>query len=253
MSLKGKVVIVTGSSSGVGAATARLLASRGCHVAINYASSEQPAKKVAAECEALGVETIVVKANVAVDEDCRRLVDSALEKWGRIDGLVNNAGKTKFVPHDQLSGLEKDDFFDIYGVNVVGPYQMIRAAETALRASGHASVVNVASIAGVRGIGSSIAYAASKGALLTMTQSLARSMGPEIRVNAVCPGFIQGEWLEKGIGDSYKKIMSDLEASAPLQLTCTPETVADSIVSFLEGHSVVTGQYIILDGGQYLV
>ena len=152
-----------------------------------------------------------------------------------------------------MSGLEKDDFFDIYGVNVVGPYQMIRAAEDALRASGRASVVNVSSIAGVTGIGSSIAYAASKGALLTMTQSLARVMGPEIRVNAVCPGFIQGEWLEKGMGDRYKKIMSSLQASAPLQLTCTPETVADSIVSFLEGHSVVTGQHIILDGGQYLV
>ena len=253
MSLEGKVIVVTGSSSGVGAATAKLLASRGCHVAINYSSSEQAAKKVALQCEAFGVETVVVKANVAVDDDCKRLVDTALEKWGRVDGLVNNAGKTKFVPHDQLSGLEKDDFFDIYGVNVVGPYQMIRAAEAALRASGSASVVNVASIAGVRGIGSSIAYAASKGALLTMTQSLARVMGPEIRVNAVCPGFIQGEWLEKGMGDGYKKIMSSLEASAPLQLTCTPESVADSIVSFLDGHSVVTGQYIILDGGQYLV
>lgn len=253
MSLEGKVIVVTGSSSGVGAATAKLLASRGCHVAINFSSSEQAAQDVAKECEAFGVETVVVKANVAVDKDCKRLVDTALEKWGRIDGLVNNAGKTKFVPHHQLDGLEKDDFFDIYGVNVVGPYQMIRAAEAALRASGHASVVNVASIAGVRGIGSSIAYAASKGALLTMTQSLARVMGPEIRVNAVCPGFIQGEWLEKGMGDSYKKIMSSLEASAPLQLTCTPESVAESIVSFLDGHAVVTGQYIILDGGQYLV
>lgn len=253
MSLKDNVIIVTGSSSGVGAATARLLAARGCHVVINYSSSEQAARKVAGGCEALGVETIVVRANVAIDKDCKRLVDSALEKWGRLDGLVNNAGKTKFVPHEQLSGLEKDDFFDIYGVNVVGPYQMIRAAEDALRASGRASVVNVSSIAGVTGIGSSIAYAASKGALLTMTQSLARVMGPEIRVNAVCPGFIQGEWLEKGMGDRYKKIMSSLQASAPLQLTCTPETVADSIVSFLEGHSVVTGQHIILDGGQYLV
>ena len=253
MSLKDNVIIVTGSSSGVGAATARLLATRGCHVVINYSSSEQAARKVAGECEALGVETIVVKANVAIDNDCHQLVNSTLEKWGRLDGLVNNAGKTKFVPHGQLSGLEKDDFFDIYGVNVVGPYQMIRAAEDALRASGRASIVNVSSIAGVTGIGSSIAYAASKGALLTMTQSLARVMGPEIRVNAVCPGFIQGEWLEKGMGDSYKKIMSSLQASAPLQLTCTPETVADSIVSFLEGHSVVTGQHIILDGGQYLV
>ncbi len=124
---------------------------------INYSSSEQAARKVAGECEALGVETIVVKANVAIDEDCKRLVDSALEKWGRLDGLVSDAGESEFVPHKQMSNLEEDDFFDIYGVNVVGPYQMIRAAEDALRASGRASVVNVSSIAGVTGIGSSIA------------------------------------------------------------------------------------------------
>jgi len=253
MDLKGKVAIVTGSSSGVGAATAKLLASRGCHVTVNYASSAEAARSVAAECESLGAEALVCQANVAQDADCRKLVNETLAKFGRLDALVNNAGTTKFVPHHKLDGLEKDDFFDIYGVNVVGPYQMVRAAEQALRASGEASVVNVASIAGVRGIGSSIAYAASKGALLTMTQSLARVMGPEIRVNAVCPGFIQGEWLEKGMGDNYHKFKDSLEAATPLKLTCTAETVADSIVAFIEGHSVITGQHIILDGGHYLV
>ena len=253
MDLKGKVAIVTGSSSGVGAATAKLLASKGCNVVINYASSEAAARQVAADCEALGVDVLVCKANVAVDEDCVSMVQQTLDKWGRLDALVNNAGTTKFNPHHQLDGLDKDDFFHIYGVNVVGPYQMVRAAEDALRKSGEASVVNVASIAGVRGIGSSIAYAASKGALLTMTQSLARVMGPEIRVNAVCPGFIQGEWLEKGMGDAYEKFKSNLESVTPLKLTCTAETVAESIVAFIEGHSVITGQHIILDGGHHLV
>ncbi len=129
---------------------------------------------------------------------------------------------------------------------------MIRAAESALRENGEASVVNVASIAGVRGVGSSIAYAASKGALLTMTQSLARVMGPEIRVNAVCPGFIQGEWLAQGMGENYEKVKNALESKSPLQVTCTPESVAESIVYFIEGHSVITGQHIILDGGHHL-
>lgn len=253
MDLKDKVAIVTGSSSGVGAATVRLLASKGCHVVVNYASSAEAAEKVAEDCRAFGVEALVCQANVAEDLDCKKLVEAAMAKFGRLDALVNNAGTTKFNPHHKMDGLDKDDFFHIYGVNVVGPYQMVRAAEPALRASGEASVVNVASIAGVRGIGSSIAYAASKGALLTMTQSLARVMGPEIRVNAVCPGFIQGEWLEQGMGDNYHKIKDSLEAVTPLKLTCTAETVADSIVAFIEGHSVITGQHIILDGGHHLV
>ncbi len=122
-----------------------------------------------------------------------------------------------------------------------------------MRASGDASIVNVASIAGVRGVGSSIAYAASKGALLTLTQSLARILGPEIRVNAVCPGFITGEWLAQGMGENYEKVKSALEERAPLQVTCTPESVAESIVGFIEGHSIITGQQIILDGGMHLV
>ncbi len=198
MNLENAVGIVTGSSSGVGAATAKLLASKGCNVVVNYSRSEEAAQKVASECEAMGVEVICCKADVSSDDDCRRMVDAAMDKWGKINALVNNAGTTKFVPHTQLDGLDKEDFFQIYGVNVVGPYQMTRAAETGMRKSGDASVVNVASVAGIYGVGSSIAYAASKGALLTMAKSLARILGPEIRVNTVCPGFIQGEWLEKG-------------------------------------------------------
>ena len=254
MSTSKKVAIVTGSSSGVGAATATLLASKGWNVVINYASSKDSALAVAERCQQLGAQTRVCQANVAQWQDCESMAAQTLEKWGRLDALVNNAGTTKFAPHGQLDALDKDDFFHTYGVNVVGPYQMLQACETALRASGNAAVVNVASIAGVRGIGSSIAYAASKGALLTMTQSLARVMGPEIRVNAICPGFIQGEWLQEGLGEeNYQKYLSALEQSAPLQRTCTADSVADSIVSFIDGHSIVTGQYMILDGGQHLM
>lgn len=254
MDLHNKIAIVTGSSSGVGAATAKLLASKGCHVVINYSSSQDAAQRVAEECHNLGVQTLVCQANVADDEACKAMVAQAVEKWGRIDILVNNAGTTKFVPHHQLDGLDKDDFFNLYGVNVVGPYQMVRACEPFLRASGDAAIVNVASVAGIKGIGSSVAYAASKGALLTMTQSLARVLGPEIRVNAVCPGFIQGEWLEEGMGkETYQNIKSHLENATPLKKTCTAESVAESIVNFIDGHSVVTGQHIILDGGHHLM
>jgi 3-oxoacyl-[acyl-carrier protein] reductase len=254
MDLKGAVAIVTGSSSGVGAATARLLASKGCHVLVNYAHNKSGAEATAEACQALGVETLVCQADVSDDLACRSMADQAMAKWGKINALVNNAGTTKFNPHHQLDGLEKADFFHLYGVNVVGPYQMIRAAEAGMRAAGEASVVNVASIAGVQGIGSSVAYAASKGALLTMTRSLARVMGPEIRINAVCPGFIQGEWLEAGLGqENYQRTLAALEARAPLKKTCTAESVADVIVAFIAGLGIITGEHIILDGGAHLI
>lgn len=254
MKIKDSVSIVTGSSSGVGAATARMLSEKGGNVVINYSRSADAAEKVAAECRAMGAEVLVCQADVSVDRDCRQLVDEAMNKWGRIDALVNNAGTTKFVQHGDLDGLDAADFQWIYGVNVVGPFQMVRAAREALQASGDASVVNVASIAGVKGVGSSIAYAASKGALITMTQSLARALGPEIRVNAVCPGFITGEWLAEGMGkETYEASKAFLEKNTPLQTTCTPETVAESILNFIEGHSVVTGQHLVLDGGHLLL
>lgn len=254
MNLQNAVAIITGSSSGVGAATARLLARRGCRVVVNYSKSADAAKGVAEECRSLGADAIVCRANVADDQDCKKMVAAALDKWGRLDALVNNAGTTKFVNHANLAGLEKQDFFDIYGVNVVGPYQMTRAAEAALRKSGDAAVVNVSSIAGVKGVGSSIAYAASKGALITMTKSLARVLGPEVRVNCVCPGFIAGEWLKEGLGEeNYERARQAQEARAPLKRVCTPESVAESILGFIDGHSIITGEHIILDGGQHLV
>ena len=254
MDLKQAVGIVTGSSSGVGASTARQLAARGTNVVINYSRSVDAAERVAEECRELGAEVLVCQADVSKDSDCQRMVEDTLSRWGRLDILVNNAGTTKFVTHSDLAGLDHQDFQDIYGVNVVGAFQMVRAAQDALTASGDASIVNVASIAGVKGVGSSIAYAASKGALITMTKSLARVMGPSIRVNAVCPGFIEGDWLAEGMGQAvYEQTLSFLRAKTPLQTTCTADSVAESILSFIDGHSVVTGQHLILDGGHLLL
>ena len=253
MDIEGGVAIVTGSSSGVGAACARQLAERGCHVVINYSRNEAGARKAQADCEALGVETLVVKADVADDADCRRMAAAADEKWGRIDALVNNAGTTKFNPHGNLEGLSRQDFLDIYSVNTVGAYQMTRAVAPAMKRGGRGSIVNVASIAAVMGVGSSIAYAASKGAMVTMTLSLARVLGPEIRVNAVCPGFIQGDWLREGMGkDAYDRTQKFLEETTPLKLTTTPDTVAEAILYFVAGADVVTGETLILDGGMHL-
>lgn len=253
MDITGGVAIVTGSSSGVGAACATQLAERGAHVVINYSSNEAGARATQAACEALGVETAVVQANVAEDADCQKLVAAAEERWGRLDVLVNNAGTTKFCDHANLAGLDKQDFLDIYAVNTVGVYQMVRAAEPIMRRGGRGSIVNVASIAGIMGVGSSIAYAASKGALVTLGLSLARIMGPEIRVNTVCPGFIAGDWLREGMGaERYDRSKAFLESQTPLQLTTTPETVAEAILYFAAGADVVTGETLILDGGHHL-
>jgi 3-oxoacyl-[acyl-carrier protein] reductase len=248
-----KVAIVTGSSSGVGAATARALSARGWCVTINYSRSAAAAEQVAAECRKLGGEILLVQANVADDADCRRLVQETLDQWGRLDALVNNAGTTKFCDHANLAGLDKQDFLDIYAVNTVGPYQMTRAAEEALRANGKGAIVNVASIAGLAGVGSSIAYAASKGALITMGKSLARVLGPEIRINTVCPGFFQGEWLREGMGsDVYDARKAAIERMAPLRLTATAEQVAEGILFFIDGPSITTGETLVLDGGAHL-
>ena len=248
------VVIVTGSSSGVGAACARQLAELGCNVVVNYARNADGAEAVSAACREFGVETEVVCADVAEDDDCRRLVATAEARWGRLDGLVNNAGTTKFCAHEDLDGLSKADFLDIYSVNLVGPYQMTRAAAPLLRRGGRGSIVNVASIAAVMGIGSSIAYAASKGALVTLGLSLARTLGPEIRVNTVCPGFIQGDWLEAGLGaENYQRAKSFLEGNVPLRQTATADTVAEAILYFLAGAGIVTGETLMLDGGHHLI
>lgn len=253
MNIQGGVAIVTGSSSGVGAACARQLAARGCNVVVNYSHNETGARATEAACREAGVDVLVVRADVADDGDCRRLAAAADSKWGRIDALINNAGTTKFCAHDNLDGLSKQDFLDIYAVNTVGAYQMTRAVVPAMKRGGRGSIVNVASIAAVMGIGSSIAYAASKGAMVTMTLSLARMLGPEIRVNAVCPGFIQGDWLREGMGPAvYEDAKKFLEETTPLRLTTTPDAVADAILYFVAGADVVTGETLILDGGMHL-
>lgn len=248
-----RVAIVTGSSRGVGAATARLLARKHYQVVINYTKSEKEAREVQAACEALGAETLLCRANVSEDEDCRRLVRETAAKWGRIDALVNNAATTKFCAGDNLEGLTKEDFLNIYSTNVVGPYQMIRAVAPHMKKIGKGAVVNVASTAGITGNGSCVAYSASKGALITMTKSLARALGPEIRINAVCPGFIQGEWLQSGMGaENYEKMKTYLEETLPLRRTATPETIAPSILYFIEHADLVTGETLVLDSGSHL-
>ena len=244
------VAIVTGGSRGVGAATAEMLFKNGWNVLITCSSSIEDAKQLAKDCANKNQEVFAFQADVSNDDDCMATIDKAIEKWGRIDALINNAGTTKFVwDHSDLDSLDAEDFHYIYGVNVIGPFQMVKAAKEHLLKSTNPCVVNVSSIAGIRGIGSSVAYASSKGALNSMTLSMARNLGP-IRVNAVCPGFIEGEWLKRGMGiEMYEGTKKHIQNTAPLGKTCSPESIAEVIMNLIKKSELITGQLITVDGG----
>ena len=253
--LKGKVAIVTGSATGIGSAVAIGLARRGASIVVNYTKSAAEAESTAQSVKALGADVRVVQGDVADDDDCRRLAKAAQDAWGRIDILVNNAGTTKFVTnHADLDSLSAEDFQRIYAVNVIGPFQMIRACIAGLRAHKHGSVVNVSSIAGVAGIGSSVAYAASKGALNTMTYSLARALAPEVRVNAVCPGYVDTPWFVKQFGAEMAEKIAEAEGKrALLQKAADGAEIAKTVLFFAGPESGnITGETLLSDGGMHL-
>ncbi len=258
MSRDGMCVIVTGSASGLGAATAAILAKDGARIVINYASSKKEAEETADLCRKAGGEIVVVQGDVARDEDCRKIV-AAAAPWGRVDALINNAGTTKHVPHGDLDGLSAEDFQRIYAVNTIGPYQMVRAARSLLEASAKASgrasaVVNTSSVAGISGGGSSVAYAASKGALNTMTLSLARALAPLIRVNTVCPGYIDTPWFTKGRGAAEAaKVRDSVVAKVALKRASTADDIAQ-LVCFLATppSGNMTGEVVRMDAGMHL-
>jgi 3-oxoacyl-[acyl-carrier protein] reductase len=252
MQLPGKVALVTGSGSGVGRATALQLAHKGCSVAINYSRSKDAAESVSADLKKLGVKSIAVRADIAKDADCRALVKTTLDQLGRLDILVNNAGTTRFIAHKDLEAVSDEDWDNILGVNLKGTFQVSRAAAPALKAHGKGCIVNVSSIAGLRALGSSIPYCASKGAVNTLTLALARALAPEVRVNAVAPAFITGEWLKQGLGDGYEPTKKYWESKAVLGKVCDPEDVAAAILMLIEGSELVTGQIIPVEGGQML-
>ncbi len=245
-----RVALLTGAATGVGAACAGSLAARGWNVAINYRASADAAEAVAASARTRGVEAMTLRGDVADDADCRRMVGTVADAWDRIDALVNAAGTTRFVPHSDMDALDAADFARIFAVNVTGPFQMVRAAAPYLRASGWGAVVNISSVSGAVGDGSSIPYAASKGALNTLTKSLARALAPSVRVNAVCPDYLTGRWLMEGVGpERYEQILGDARAKAPMADVATPDDVADAVLWLIEGGRMVTGTQPVVDGG----
>ncbi len=240
--VRGKVVLVTGSSSGIGAATARAFAAAGASVVVNSSRSVEAGQALADELPGASY----VQGDIADENDARRLVNEAVERHGRLDVLVNNAGTTEVIPHHDLEAVTPEIWRRILDVNVIGTWQVSVAAVPHLRAAGDAAIVNVSSIAGHRPAGSSIPYAASKAALSHMTTLLANVLGPEIRVNAVAPGLVDTPWTE-----DWDLVRAFVTQQAPLQRSGLPEDIAHVILS-LATASYVTGETVLVDGGLHL-
>ena len=255
MDLTNKVAIITGAGTGVGAATAKLLATKGCHVAINYCHSQTEAEVVKDACVNQGVKAITCQGDISVDADCQRIATVTAKELGGIDILINNAGTTNIVPYEKLELLNAEDFQQIYATNVIGTYQMVRASLEYLKQGTSSAIVNVSSTAALNGQGSSMAYAASKGALNSLTLALARTLSKyPIRVNAICPSLIEDTpWFTKRAGEqAFNAFKQSIMSSVALGRLCTAQDVANAIVSII-GMETLTGEIIRLDSGTHLV
>ncbi|MCO8120321.1 SDR family oxidoreductase [Stieleria sp. TO1_6] len=243
------VALVTGSATGVGRACILQFARRGYDVVVNYSRSEADALQTAAEAEALGSKVLVICCDVSDDTRVREMIAEIDDQFGRLDVLVNNAATTSFIEHRDLESLTEAMWDRMLAVNLKGAFFVTRAAATLLRASGAGSVINISSVAGITGNGSSIAYCTTKAGLNTMTKSLARVLAPEVRVNAVCPGPIDSRWIRQADTDWD---LEEMVADYPIPKASQPDDIADAVLFFATGTSMATGQILSIDGGQTL-
>jgi 3-oxoacyl-[acyl-carrier protein] reductase len=242
-------VLVTGAGRGIGRSSTLAFAKAGFDVAVNFSRSESAARAVAEEAERAGAKTLLVKADVADEGAVRAMADAVGVHFGRLDVLVNNAGTTTDTPPSDLDGLSMEDWDRIFAVNVRGTFQVTRACVPLLRRSAPASVVNLASVVGVRPGPQPFPYAASKAAIVNLTRTLAGALGPEIRVNAVAPGWMEGEWMEHALGENYEGLMARRAKRTPLRRCVTADDVAVTIVDLATSNPFVNGETVVIDGG----
>lgn len=252
MSSQNQVAIITGGGTGVGRETALALAHLGYHVLVTYSRSQTEAETTAREISALGVRGLAFQADVADDAACRAMVALAVKELGRIDVLVNCAGTTDFIPFHDLEAVTDEAWQRLYQVNVVGAFHCARAVRQAMLTVGGGMIVNVSSVAAQLAQGSSIPYCCTKAALDNLTVSLARTLAPQIRVNGVAPGFIEGRWTQGGLGAKYEGVKQAYEKTLPLGRVCQPKDIADGIVSLITGSKLVTGQTLTVDAGMMI-
>jgi 3-oxoacyl-[acyl-carrier protein] reductase len=243
------VALVTGAARGIGRAAALALARHGYDVAVNYSVSQAAAEQVAARAREAGAAALAIRADVADEPAVLAMVAAVREEFGRLDALVNNAGVTVDVPPSDLDGLSLADWDRVFAVNVRGMFCVARACVPLLRAAPAAAIVNTASIAGLRPGPQPFPYAASKAAVANLTRTLAGALGPAIRVNAVAPGWMEGEWMRARLGDNYGRLMERRARMTPLGRCVTADDVAATIVSLVVSNPFVTGEVVVVDGG----
>ncbi len=240
--------LITGAATGIGRAAAVALAGAGFDVTINFSRSEDAARETARQAEAKGANTLVYQADVSDDPVVRSMVAAAEKQFGRLDALVNNAGTTTNVKPNDFEGLSLEEWDRVFAVNVRGMFQVTRAAAPLLKAA-RGSIVNTASIVGLRPGPQPLPYAASKAAVVSLTKLLALNLAPEVRVNAVAPGWMEGDWMERMLKDRYEDLMARRAKSTPLRRVATAEDVAEVMVNLITGNRFVTGEIVVIDGG----
>ncbi len=243
------VALVTGAATGIGRSAALALARSGYHVVINYSRSEKAAKTTARDAEAAGARTLVYRCDVSDDACVRTMLEATEKEFGRLDVLINNAGTTIAVEPKNMEGVTVEDWNRVFAVNVLGIFLVTRAAAPMLRRSPNGCIVNTCSIAGVRPSAQALPYAASKAAVANLTKTLANALGPEVRVNAVAPGWLEGDWMKTMLGENYDGLMARRARYTPLKRCCTADDVAESMLSLINGNRFVTGEIIVIDGG----
>ena len=243
------VALVTGASTGIGRSAAIALAKNGYDVVINFSRSEESARTTARDCAAAGARTLVYRCDVSDDAGVRAMLAATEKEFGRLDALINNAGTTVDVAPRDFEGMTVDAWNRVFNVNVLGLFLVTRACAPLLKKSPNGCIVNTCSIAGLRPSAQPLPYAASKAAVANLTKTLANALGPEIRVNAVAPGWIEGDWMKRTLAENYEGLMARRAKYTPLKRCCTEEDVADSMLSLILHNRFVTGEIIIVDGG----